>query len=123
EIPDIILHSGFTRSRQTAEGVAAAAGFHGDLLMQDGLEPEDSVTAFMTNFWTQYNPSASKTLLIVGHEPFMSDLAEFLLTDGKTRLPMTFDRGALLGTGYVGQRWKLLFYLTGENLSRLVWVS
>jgi phosphohistidine phosphatase SixA len=33
EIPDIILHSGITRSRQIAEGVAAAAGFRGDLLI------------------------------------------------------------------------------------------
>jgi hypothetical protein len=62
EMPDVILHSGLTRSRETAEGVAVSLGFHGDLLKQDGLEPEDSVTAFMGNFRAKYDPSTPKTL-------------------------------------------------------------
>jgi phosphohistidine phosphatase len=122
EMPDVILHSGLTRSRETAEGVAVSLGFHGDLLKQDGLEPEDSVIAFMADFRAKYDPSTPKTLLLVGHEPFISDFAGRLLTDGKITLPLSFSRGTLLGMEHFGQRWKLLFYLTGENLSSLVWV-
>jgi hypothetical protein len=48
--------------------------------------------------------------------------AGLLLADGETTLPLTFNRGTLLGMGYFAGRWKLLFYLTGEHLSRLVWV-
>jgi phosphohistidine phosphatase len=122
EMPDVILHSGLTRSRETAEGVAASLGFHGDLPKQDGLEPEDSATAFMADFRAKYDPSALQTLLIVGHEPFISDFAGRLLTGGKTTFPLNFSRGTLLGMEYSAQRWQLLFYLTGENLSSLIWV-
>jgi phosphohistidine phosphatase len=125
KVPNIVLHSPFTRARLTAECVAIAAGMNGKALQQhDGLEPEDDASAFFENFLSEFTDADSK-VLIVGHEPFMSTLAQLLLTRNKAWLSLKFDRGALLGAENPNpsnrKQWQLCFYLTGSFLKRLIW--
>ena len=56
------------------------------------------------------------TIMVVGHEPFMSDLAFFVL-----KRSFTFDTGTLLEmSSYNPEKaWDLCFYVQARHLSRL----
>jgi phosphohistidine phosphatase SixA len=110
----------------TAEHVAIAAGIDEQTLQQrDGLEPEDDASVFLDTLISKCVVPDQK-ILLVGHEPFMSTLAQLLITGDQVNLSLNFGRGALLGTESLGQGvgriWQLRFYLTAENLTRLIWL-
>jgi phosphohistidine phosphatase len=125
EAPDVIIHSPLTRSRMTAEGVAEALGVENILQPRVGLEPEDDVRDCMSDILSEYDASDGK-IMIVGHEPLMSEFAILLLTGSMAGLSLNFSRGTLLGAESIGcgrsRTWKLRFYLTAEDLARLIWV-
>jgi phosphohistidine phosphatase len=125
ETPDVIVHSPLTRSRMTAEGVAKALGVENILQQRMGLEPGDDVRDFASDVLSEYG-SSDKKIMIVGHEPLMSEFAMFLLTGSMAGLTLNFSRGTLLGAEGVARGrsriWELRFYLTAEDLTRLIWV-
>lgn len=69
-----IWHSGKTRARQTAEIFARYLEPSHGVQQVDGLQPLDDVVQFAKKL-----PTTDK-LMLVGHLPFMSNMAAFLVT-------------------------------------------
>ena len=85
-----IMHSGKTRARQSAEILANALAPNVSPRAIEGIGPNDSVEAFAQEILPSEN-----NLLIVGHLPFLSKLAAFLIT-GSTKAIVDFTPGSML---------------------------
>lgn len=87
------LTSPLLRARQTAEIVAQTLGLEAELKEISGLAPESSVEQLMFSL-TRFH--AQKHMLLVGHEPLLSDTASFLVL-GKIgpKLDIRFRKGGL----------------------------
>jgi len=85
-----IKHSGKKRARQTAEIFASAfrpvLGVH----QRDGLKPMDDVVACAREVDSQSN------LMLVGHLPFMSKLAAYLIAGSIDRPVLKFQNGGIV---------------------------
>jgi phosphohistidine phosphatase len=74
-VPLRIISSEALRARQTAEAVADAAGYEGDILFVRGLYGGD-LSAFLDALWTvtdEVDP-----VLLIGHNPGVQELVEEL---------------------------------------------
>jgi len=94
DIPfDAVLTSPLLRARQTAEIVAATLGIESLLEEISGLAPESTVEHLLFGL-TRYQDR--QHLLLVGHEPLLSNTAAYLL-NGKEpgRLTLEFKKGSL----------------------------
>lgn len=78
-VPDAVLVSAATRTRQTWEAVADAAGWPDDATYDEGLY--DAGTATALDLLRATDDDAT-TLLVIGHNPTMASLAQ-LLDDGE----------------------------------------
>ncbi len=90
---DLILTSPFVRAKQTAAIVAKTfENAPAQILLSDNLIPG----AAFEDLCTQINKHARKgsNILLVGHEPHLSELISFLLI-GETSLPLTLKKGGL----------------------------
>ena len=74
---DAVVTSPFARARQTADIVAAALGLQPTFEEISDLTPEGTVESLLS---TLARFQSHSHLLLVGHEPLLSDLAAFLLT-------------------------------------------
>ena len=121
EIPNVILHSSLLRSRETAEYVEKALGATGLLRLNTGLKPEDSPRKFLSEALAEFAEYADSdyTIMVVGHEPFISELASFLLWSSRCNL--AFDTGTLLKAESCNpeKAWNLCFYVKNEYLGGL----
>lgn len=112
--PGRILHSGKTRARQTAEGLAAALGPSGGLGVLPGLGPKDPVESVARQV-------ASWVLdtLVVGHLPSMARLTSYLLTGDGEEVALGYKPGSLvcLERSETGA-WMLCWMLRPELLRR-----
>lgn len=82
-VPDLIITSSARRAAKTAEIVAEAARFDGELRSSESLylaEPGHYVTL------ARQTPAAIETLMLVGHNPGIEDLLEWL-TGVAERMP------------------------------------
>ena len=82
-IPDVVLSSDAVRARLTAEAVAEAARYAGDILLEPHLymaSPADILSLLPT---VREN---AETVMIVGHNPGLEKLVE-LLTGERQDLP------------------------------------
>jgi phosphohistidine phosphatase len=75
---DGIISSPFLRSRQTAEIVATALGLRRGLQFRDELAPTGDPKA-LVRFISRMQP-APENLLLVGHEPYLSELLSMLIS-------------------------------------------
>jgi phosphohistidine phosphatase len=75
---DLILSSPYLRARQTAEIVAEARKAHKRLEYPDSLIPGGS-TKKLVEFLDRLQPTP-ESVLLVGHEPFLSGLISLLAT-------------------------------------------
>jgi phosphohistidine phosphatase len=88
-----ILTSPVLRARQTAEIVAQSLGLEARLEEISGLAPESSVEHLMLGL-TRFHDQ--EDVLLVGHEPLLSDTASFLLlSKNKPNLNIRFRKGGL----------------------------
>lgn len=90
--PDLILSSPFTRARQTAEIVAETLMVRKTLKLSEHLEVGADARKLVQELRSKYS-SASRVLL-VGHEPYLSDFISILLL-GETHLALTMKKGGL----------------------------
>jgi phosphohistidine phosphatase len=74
---DLILSSPFVRAKQTAEIVAKEFDAHGLLKYSDDLTPNGKAEALIGTLRNR-RPSAENVLL-VGHEPYLSELISVLV--------------------------------------------
>ena len=116
EFPDVILHSTLLRSKQTAEHVEAALEKNGLLQERKDLKPEDSPKDFLSGVLTEFDKYVGShyTIMVVGHNPFISDLAALL----GHALP--FTTGTLLeAEGFaIREKWELCFYIKARFLKK-----
>jgi phosphohistidine phosphatase len=89
---DLILSSPYVRARQTAEIVAAALGKRKMLELSDTLTPGGS-TKKLVELLNRMEPSPGSVLL-VGHEPYLSELISLLLS-GKESFAVVMKKGGL----------------------------
>jgi phosphohistidine phosphatase len=94
EIPfDALLTSPLLRARQTAEIVASTLGMEDHLEEISGLAPESTVEHLMFGL-TRYQDR--KHLLLVGHEPLLSDSLAYLLSGRQSaRLDIDLKKASL----------------------------
>jgi phosphohistidine phosphatase len=89
---DLILSSPYTRARQTAEIIAEAFNARRKLEFSDSLIPGGKVKDLL-GFISHYQP-APGSVLLVGHEPYLSELISLLIS-GETGVLLTFKKGGL----------------------------
>jgi phosphohistidine phosphatase len=90
---DAILTSPLARARQTADIVAEALDLQAHLSVIETLQPGSSIEELLSSLSEYEN---REHLLLVGHEPLLSDTAAFLLTGKKkAALDLAFKKGSL----------------------------
>jgi phosphohistidine phosphatase len=89
---DLILSSPWLRARQTAEIVAETFEVRKSLELFDPLAPGGDAGQLIHHL--KQLPSAPGNVLLVGHEPYLSDFVGWIAT-GKQEPFMTFKKGGL----------------------------
>ena len=89
---DLILSSPYTRAKQTAEIVANALGLKKKLEFSENLTPGGDARALIAAL-NKLEPRP-ENILLVGHEPYLSDLMA-TLTSGDSRMTIDFKKGGL----------------------------
>lgn len=118
ESPGLIWHSELLRARQTAEIVARRLGLQQNLRSRIGLRPDDSPEAFVREIEAEASQS---DVMIVGHLPFMGELASCLLSNSSSAVSIRFPTGTLLcleRTGYGG--WMQRYHLPAKLIARIL---
>jgi phosphohistidine phosphatase len=100
--PDEIVHNGKLRAEQTAEILA-------DYLMpakgsnvRRGLGPDDDVRPFADSL-----AAADRTLMIVGHLPFLGRLVSRLVVGDADRPVVQFEAAGLVSLAYGDGHWTI----------------
>ena len=115
---DVVLSSPLLRAMQTAEIVAEAMELRKKPVLTDNLAPGGSVKALVE----QINelPPRVKSVLLVGHEPYLSEFIA-LLTTGNTSARLELKKGGLAKLETPRLRYahcaKLSWLLTPKQLS------
>ena len=89
---DVIFSSPLVRARETAEMVERGLRLHGRLELTDHLAPSGDPEKLVARL-NGLRP-APDSLLLVGHEPYLSSLVSLLSTGGPN-LSLTFKKGGL----------------------------
>jgi len=89
---DLILASPYLRTQQTAHMIASFYGIEEKLRLTENLIPEASPAALIGEIHETYGDALS--VLLVGHEPYLSTLAGMLLA-GDEKVALTFKKGGL----------------------------
>src|SRR5262245_35566452 len=89
---DLILSSPYVRARQTAEIVAKVLKAQDRFKFSEHLAAEGDARQLIEQLKTRYHSPAS--VLLVGHEPYLSQLISMLLT-GEPDLSVTLKKGGL----------------------------
>jgi phosphohistidine phosphatase len=110
--PSIILHSGKTRARQTAEIIAAQLGPDCQVKEREGLAPNDPVLALAKEI-----SGTADDLMIVGHLPFHGKLASILLAGSDSKNVVAFRQGGVVCLQRnEDQTWQVAWMVTPELL-------
>lgn len=86
-----IVHSGKSRARQTAELLAIACDSKGPIEARSGINPNDNPQIFVADLASQQSD-----LLLVGHLPFLTRLASYLLSGQKESELLIFHPGSIV---------------------------
>jgi phosphohistidine phosphatase len=89
---DLILSSPYLRAHQTAQIVASFYGIEENLHLTENLTPMNPPSALIGEIHKTYTDVLS--ILLVGHEPYLSTLASMLLA-GDDKVAITFKKGGL----------------------------
>ena len=118
EVPDVILHSTLLRSRETAEHVEKELKAEGLLRERRDLKPGDSPKDFLSDILAEFGRylGSDYRIMVVGHDPFISDLASLILW--RSRCDLAFGTGTLLEAESFGKEttWTLCFYVKAKYL-------
>ena len=110
--PGVILQSGKTRARQTAEIIATELGPAFPVKEREGLAPNDPVTALAKEI-----SGTADDLMIVGHLPFLGKLASALLSGSESKNVVAFRQGGVVCLQRnEDQSWQVAWMVTPELL-------
>ena len=96
--PRRIVHSGKTRSRQTAEIWGRLVDVNPE--QGDALAPNDDPTT-----WARLLAEATDDVMLVGHLPHLATLASLLLTDEPERQLIGFQQGGVVALEHRDAAW------------------
>ena len=106
-----IRHSGLLRAQESAEIFAKHLHPAAGVQSVHGLKPNDTVRSMATDLTHE-----TKTLLLVGHLPFMGLLAEELIRGNEKLRSVGFPTGGLAGFEYDGEKWTLICTATPDKV-------
>ena len=110
--PSLILQSGKTRARQTAEILATQLGPDFQVKEREGLAPNDSVHGLLKEV-----SEIPNDLMIVGHLPFLGKLASTLLAGSEVKHLVAFRQGGVACLQRnEDQTWQVAWMITPELL-------
>jgi phosphohistidine phosphatase len=102
-----IWHSDKLRARETAEILSTAIIPQKGLILMEGLSPNDPVSPIRKKI-----EEFSQDLMIVGHLPFMENLASLLLTGEESQAALFFPEGGIACLEKEGESpWRVLWFL------------
>jgi len=108
-----VVHSGKTRTRQTAELLAAVLAPGLPVEAVSGIKPNDAVEPFM-----QQITAAGKDALVVGHLPFMAKLVARLVTGSEEHTVAAYQPGSMVCLeSENGSAWQIQWMIRPELLS------
>jgi phosphohistidine phosphatase len=94
-IPTVLLSSPWVRAWQTAEVVAQE--FEDEGLMPEPCEPLATMPRVERFAEVIGAPGAKAKIALVGHEPWLGELASRLLTSSTSRLQIDFPKSGVIG--------------------------
>ena len=107
-----ILHSGKARARQTAEIIAEAMADDGACVARDGLAPNDPTAPIADEF-----AGLQEDTVLVGHLPFLADLAARLVVGSEGVIVAAFRPATMLCLEReAGGGWSIAWMLRPEML-------
>jgi phosphohistidine phosphatase len=110
--PGLILQSGKTRARQTAEIIAGQLGPDCQVKEREGLGPNDPVKGIISEI-----SGTANDLMVVGHLPFLGKLASLLLTGSESKNVAAFRQGGVVCLQRnEDQSWQVAWMVTPELL-------
>jgi len=110
---DVILSSSYVRARETAEIVADTLGMEGRLKCVESLTPRGSRQAVISEIRAEHGDA--NALLLIGHEPFLSNLISTLVSgDSTNSMEINLKRGGLCNLS--------VETLTYSRCARLEWL-
>jgi phosphohistidine phosphatase len=108
-----VRHSGKARAAETAAILAEAFGCGGGAEQQDGLAPKDPVAPVAAEI-----ESAGEDACLVGHLPFMSNMASLLVAGDQEEAAVAFRYGAVLCLEKdPEQGWRVAWYVRPDLLA------
>ena len=114
---DLVLSSPYRRAKHTAEIVVRALGIEDRLRFTDHLAAEAAPRQLVAEI--QHSYAGKNSILLVGHEPYLTELVSLLL-GGKPGLPLVLKKGGLckleIGALRPGPCARLLWWLTPRQL-------
>ena len=109
---ECILHSGKTRARQTAEILAEVMADAGACVARDGLAPNDPTAPVANEF-----SGLQENTVLVGHLPFMGDLAARLVVGSEDVVVAAFRPATMVCLEHGAARgWYVAWMLRADML-------
>ncbi len=112
---DAIVSSPLLRAHQTASIVADEAGHKEKIITDDALRPEATCDQFQ-QLLTRY--SDKEAILMVGHNPSMTEFVSQLLLGKGSSEPIDFKKGAIARVDKEGSKPALLKWLMPPKVVR-----
>ncbi|MBS3793288.1 MAG: phosphohistidine phosphatase SixA [Candidatus Thorarchaeota archaeon] len=109
---DQILHSGKTRARQTARILADELTPSEGVKQAEGLGPLDNPRK-----WGEHIAETDRILMLVGHLPYMSRLASFLVIGDEEEHILSVRNAGINCLEEKDGAWSIRFVITPEMLS------
>lgn len=104
-----IRHSGKRRAQQTAEILAAAIAPSRGVVSVSGINPNDDVTP-----WAETLAKEDRSVMLVGHLPFLCRLANLLLVDDPAKEVIRFHNAGVVCLTHEESRWSLRWAVTPD---------
>jgi phosphohistidine phosphatase len=115
---DQLFSSPYTRAAQTAEPLSAVLK-RGNIHYLESLADGD-YDKLIADIYERLEP-ASKTIALVGHEPYLSELASYLLSGQTSAIGINFRKAALMSlSGRLAPKQMQLEFLVPAALYKLL---
>ena len=105
-----VFYSTKKRAEETARILAKTLNPQCNLIQKQGLEPNDSIDTILGEIL-----GADDSLMIVGHLPFLKDLAEKLLAGSKNRDLPVFQPGSVLALTISKANWEINSFASPDS--------
>jgi phosphohistidine phosphatase len=113
---DAIISSPLTRAMQTAALAAEELGFEKSMLLDGGLRPDAEFEQFRDLLRRH---GKQKAILVVGHNPTLSEFLSLLVSDEAANSTVELKKGALAKVVLKGRRPILQWILTPKMVEKI----